>query len=63
MEKQKQKPHDLRDDIYAPSTTVTNTGERLAGAEPSSVDPEKGDFVLVTPDAGKGIPDGQTSKG
>ena len=23
----KQKPHDLRDDIYAPPTTVTNTDE------------------------------------
>ncbi len=30
----KAKPHDLRDDIYAPPTTVTNTDERLAGAEP-----------------------------
>ncbi len=32
MAKQHEKPHDLRDDIWAPQTTVTNTNERLAGA-------------------------------
>ncbi|MEI9991387.1 MAG: hypothetical protein WDM86_15245 [Rhizomicrobium sp.] len=63
MAKDKQKPHDLRDDTYAPRTTVTNTDERLAGAEPPSVNPEAGDFVLVTPEPGKGIAEGQTTKG
>lgn len=57
------KPHDLRDDIYAPPTTVTNTDERLAGAEPVSVDPERGNLRPVTPEPGKGIPGGQTTKG
>lgn len=63
MAKIEKKPHDLRDDTYAPRTTITNTDERLAGAEPPTVDPEKDDFQLVTPDIGKNIPDGQTTKG
>jgi hypothetical protein len=58
----KQKPHDLRDDIYAPSTTVTNTNERLAGAEPVSVDPENGNMKLVHPGPDD-VPPGQTTKG
>jgi hypothetical protein len=58
----KQKPHDLRDDIYAPPTTVTNTDERLAGAEPVSVDPERGNMRIVSPNAGN-VPQGQTTKG
>ncbi|HJW39603.1 MAG TPA: hypothetical protein VJ476_00070 [Rhizomicrobium sp.] len=63
MAKTKNKPHDLRDDIYAPRTTVTNTNERLAGAEPPAVNPKKGDFRLVTPESGKDVPEGQTTKG
>ncbi|HXC54692.1 MAG TPA: hypothetical protein VNU97_05320 [Rhizomicrobium sp.] len=59
----KQKPHDLRDDIYAPPTTVTNTNERLAGAEPASVDPENGNLKLVRPALGSNVPPGQTTKG
>src|ERR1700754_2563030 len=39
----KQKPHDLRDDTYAPRTTITNTDERLAGAEPATLDPANED--------------------
>jgi len=63
MAKAKTKLHDLRDDIYAPRTTVTNTDEHLAGAEPPSVDPERGNLRLVTPEPGKDIPEGQTTKG
>jgi hypothetical protein len=59
----KQKPHDLRDDIYAPRTTVTNTDERLAGAEPRTVDPENGSLRLVRPEPGKNVPPGATTKG
>lgn len=59
----KQKPHDLRDDIYAPRTTVTNLNERLAGAESPAVDAEKGDgdLPLVTPTSK--VPDGAATKG
>jgi hypothetical protein len=63
MAKNQAKPHDLRDDIYTPSTTVTNTDERLAGAERRSVDPEAGNPQLVTPTPGKNIPDGAATKG
>ena len=59
----KQKPHDLRDDIYAPRTTLTNTDERLAGSEPRSVDPENGNLRMVRPEPGKNVPDGATTKG
>jgi len=59
----KAQPHDLRDEIYSPPTTVTNTDERLAGAEPPSVDPERGNLRIVTPEPGKNIPEGQTTKG
>jgi hypothetical protein len=59
----KQKPHDLRDDIYAPPTTVTNTDERLAGAEPATVDPENGNLRLVRPEPGKNVPPGAATKG
>jgi hypothetical protein len=59
----KQKPHDLRDDIYAPAgTTLTRTDERLAGSEPVTVDPENGSFKPVRPDIGN-VPPGQTTKG
>jgi hypothetical protein len=58
----KPKLHDLRDDIY-PGTTVTDTDERLAGAEPVAVNPENGNLKLVTPEPGKNIPEGQTTKG
>ena len=59
----KQKPHDLRDDIYAPPTTVTTLNERMAGGEPGGVDPEKGDgdLPLVTPSSK--VPDGAATKG
>ena len=59
----KQKPHDLRDDIYKPRTTVTNLDGHFVGAEPPAVDPEKGDgdLPLVTP-ASK-VPDGAATKG
>ncbi len=59
---EKQKKHDLRDDIYAPRTTVTNTDERLAGAEPSTVDPEHGDMDLLRPGIGGKTLDGQATK-
>ena len=59
----KEKPHDLRDDIYAPRTTITNTDERLAGAERRSINPENGNPQMVTPTPGKNIPDGATTKG
>ncbi len=62
MAKKAEKPHDLRDDIYAPHATVTNLDERLAGAEPTAVDPETGNLRLVTPEAGKNVPAGQTTK-
>ena len=59
----KQKLHDLRDDIYAPRTTITNTDERLAGAEPATVDPQAGNLKLVRPEPGKNVPPGATTKG
>jgi hypothetical protein len=59
----KQKLHDLRDDIYAPRTTLTNTNERLTGSEPRSVDPENGNLRMVRPEPGKNVPDGATTKG
>ena len=55
--------HDLRDDIYVPHTSITDTDERLAGAEPSSVDPDRDDLPLVTPTPGKSVPEGSTVKG
>ena len=60
---EKQKPHDLRDDTYAPRTTVTNTDERFAGAEPASVDPQAGNMHLVRPEVGKNVPPGAATKG
>lgn len=60
--KRKEKLHDLRDDIYAPRTSTTNTNERLAGAEPETVDPEKGNLRLLRPETGKNVPPGQTTK-
>jgi len=61
---EKQKPHDLRDDIYKPATTVTNLNERfVSGVEPPAVDPEKGDgdLPLLTPNSR--VPDGAATKG
>lgn len=60
---EKQKPHDLRDDIYKPATTVTNLNERMAGGEPGAVDPERGDgdLPLLTPNSR--TPDGAATKG
>ena len=63
MAKREEKKHDLRDDIYAPSTTVTNTNERLAGSEPRTVDPENGNLRMVTPDVGSDVVEGQNTKG
>jgi hypothetical protein len=59
----KQKPHDLRDDIYTPSTTVTNLNERLVGAESPATDAERGDgdLPLLSPDSK--TPDGAATKG
>jgi hypothetical protein len=59
----KQKPHDLRDDIYAPSTTVTDLNERLAGAESPAVDAEKGDGDLPLVSPASRVPDGAATKG
>jgi hypothetical protein len=63
MAKSQKTPHDLRDDIYKPATTVTDTKERLAGAEPPAADPEKGNLRLVTPTPGQGVPNGSATKG
>ena len=54
--------HDLRDDSFVPRTSVTDLDERLVGAEPGAVNPEKGDMHLVRPEPGKNVPDGQTTK-
>jgi hypothetical protein len=59
----KQKPHDLRDDIYAPGTTVTDLNERLAGAESPAVDAEKGDGDLPLVSPASRVPDGAATKG
>ena len=59
----KAKPHDLRDDIWAPRTSVTGTDERLAGAERKPIDPEKGAPQMVTPTPGKNVPEGAATKG
>ncbi len=59
----KPKPHDLRDDIYAPRGTITDIDERLAGAEPKAVDPQKGNLKMVRPEPGKNVPDGAATKG
>ncbi|MBV9044850.1 MAG: hypothetical protein JO167_02040 [Alphaproteobacteria bacterium] len=58
-----EKKHDLRDDIYAPRGTPDLNDEKLAGAEPASVDPEKGNLKMVTPEVGKNTPDGVATKG
>jgi hypothetical protein len=62
MAKAKQKPHDLRDEIYAPRTTETTDG-RLAGDEPKSVDPLKRNPGPMTPTPGKNVPEGAATKG
>ena len=58
-----QAKHDLRDDIYKPRLTPTDTDETFVGAEPSSVDSEKGNLRLVTPTPGQGVPEGSNTKG
>jgi hypothetical protein len=64
MAKKQEKLHDLRDDIYKPRTSVTDTEERFAGAEPPSVVPDDDGLPLVTPPApGKGVPEGASTKG
>jgi hypothetical protein len=60
---EKQKKHDLRDDIYAPSTTVTDLNERLAGAESPAVDAEKGDGDMPLVSPASRVPDGAATKG
>jgi hypothetical protein len=61
--KAKKKPHDLRDDIWAPRATVTRkTNDRRPG-EPDSVDPEEGNPEIVSPEVGKNITPGQATKG
>ena len=62
MSKKPVKKPDLRDG-NAPATTVTNTDERLAGAEQPSVSPTSGDPHMVRPDVGRNIPPGQATKG
>jgi hypothetical protein len=57
------KKHDLRDDIYKPHLTPTDTDETFVGAPPTTVDPEGGNLRLVTPTPGKGVPEGAATKG
>jgi hypothetical protein len=61
--KAKKKPHDLRDDIWAPRTTVTKRTDDRRPGEPVSVDPEEGNPEIVSPRAGKNVTQGQTTKG
>jgi hypothetical protein len=63
MAKPQAEPHDLRDDIYKPSVTPTDTNETFVGAPPTAVDPETGNLRLVTPTPGKGVPEGAATKG
>ena len=55
------KKHDLRDESNKPATTVSDTNVTYAGAENRNVMRGDGE-PLVTPEPGKGIPDGQTTK-
>ena len=57
------KKHDLRDDIYKPRLTPTDTDETFVGAPPTTVDPESGNLRLVTPTPGQGVPEGAATKG
>lgn len=61
MAKNRAKPHDLRDDIYKPRTSVTDTNETFVGAAPPAVDPERGELPLATPQSR--VPAGQTTRG
>ena len=63
MAKPQAKPHDLRDDIYMPRVTPTDTNETFVGAPPPAADPEAGNLRLVTPTPGKGVPEGAATKG
>jgi hypothetical protein len=55
--KAKKKPHDLRDDIWAPRTTVTRKTDNRRPGEPDS-DPE-GNPEIVSPQVGKNVTPGQ----
>ena len=56
----KQKPHDLRDDAYAPLATTTNINEKLAGA-PS--DPKVAPKSMPKPVSGISVTPGQATEG
>lgn len=53
--------HDMRDESFKPRTTVSDTDASYAGAENRNVMPNDGE-PPVTPEPGKGLPAGQTTK-
>jgi hypothetical protein len=55
------KTHDLRDESFKPATSVSDTDVEFAGAENRNVMPGDSE-PLVTPEPGKGLPAGQTTK-
>ncbi len=59
MEDRKQKPHDLRDDIYSTPISVTDIERKDPLGETPA--PDIYDPTLVTPDPTK-VPTGQTTK-
>jgi hypothetical protein len=61
--KAKKKPHDLRDDIWAPRTTVTRKTDGRRAGEPDSVDREERNPEIVSPAVGRNVTPGQTTKG
>jgi hypothetical protein len=61
--KTKKKPHDLRDDIWAPRTSVRRKMDERLPDEPEAIDLERGDPEIVSPEVRKNVTPGQTTKG
>jgi hypothetical protein len=56
----KQKPHDLRDDAYAPLATSTDINDKLAGAPSTTVPPRT---ASKPPATGTSVTPGQATEG
>jgi hypothetical protein len=61
--KTKKKPHDLRDDIWAPRTSVTKKRDEHLPDEPEPIDLERDDPEIVSPGVGNNVTPGQATKG
>jgi hypothetical protein len=60
--KTKKKPHDLRDDIWAPQTSVTRKRDERLPDEPERIDLGREEPEIVSPQVGKNVTPGQTTK-